>query len=138
MPSPLEILKNGFAEWDRSKGANKDLWIELSTDNVRFGSTGDGGIGADFRNALRGKAAFREYLDGLTGAYQMQNFIVNNWIDGGDKVAAIGQTEWTHKETGKSFVTPIVVTAEFEDGKISSLFQYYDTAMVNAAATPDT
>ncbi|MCP4319547.1 MAG: nuclear transport factor 2 family protein, partial [Hyphomicrobiales bacterium] len=64
------------------------------------------------------------------------NYKVSRYIAEGDTVVAVGSTSWRVRATGKDFETPKVDVVRFEDGKIVSFFEYYDTAKILAATTP--
>ena len=54
----------------------------------------------------------------------------------GDRVVMYGTTAWRHTGTGKSFETRKVDLWRFRDGKAVEFCEFFDTATVQAAATP--
>jgi ketosteroid isomerase-like protein len=61
------------------------------------------------------------------------------YIDGGDRIVALGTYEGTYKATGKSFRSRFAHVWTLRDGKVSRFTQYADTAEIQAALrrTPD-
>ena len=49
-------------------------------------------------------------------------------------MVAVGRTAWRVKATGNEFETPKCDVVRFKDGKIVTFYEYYNTAMVLAAA----
>jgi uncharacterized protein len=61
---------------------------------------------------------------------------VHTYLEGGDRVAAFGVYSGTYKATGKSMRATFAHLYLVKDGKIASMTQYVDTAMVQQALQP--
>lgn len=87
----------------------------------------------DFTVARTGIADVEAYFSSLNALFEMSHFTINDYVAENDRVVAVGSTAWTSRESGKSFDTPHVLVAQFRDGKIVELTEYYNTAMVAKA-----
>lgn len=63
---------------------------------------------------------------------------VHTFLEDGDRVAAFGAYSGTYKATGKSMRAAFAHLYEVRDGKIATMTQYVDSAMVRQALTPST
>jgi ketosteroid isomerase-like protein len=61
---------------------------------------------------------------------------VHTYLEDGDRVAAFGFYSGTYKATGKSMRANFAHLYLLKDGKIASMTQYVDTAMVQKALQP--
>lgn len=55
----------------------------------------------------------RQYLKELTDAFQMVHWTLNDTIAQDDRVVGVGVTAWTHKASGQTVETPVVVICRF-------------------------
>jgi len=100
-------------------------------------SFSDGDAQTPFTAARRGYSEIELYLEGLLNTFSMDHWRIDDTVAEGDKVVGIGSTGWTSKDTGKSFVTPIVIVTRWRNGMICEYGEYYDTAKIAAATIPD-
>lgn len=63
---------------------------------------------------------------------------VHTFLEDGDRVAAFGVYSGTYNATGKSMRAAFAHLYEVKDGKIATMTQYVDSAMVRQALTPST
>jgi len=61
---------------------------------------------------------------------------VHTFLEDGDRVAAFGVYSGTYNATGKSMRAAFAHLYEVKDGKIATMTQYVDSAMVVQALTP--
>jgi ketosteroid isomerase-like protein len=133
----VEILKDAYARWHDSKGGSVDHWMTVVGENVRFGSLARGAPEMAFATKYDGRHALRGYFDGLLSDWEMIHYTVDEFIAQGDAVFMKGSTAWRHKRTGRIADTPKVDFWRFtDDGKAVEYYEYYDTALVFAAASP--
>ncbi len=130
-----EILKDAYQRWHDSKGMTADHWMSIMTDNVDFRSLAQGSTGLEFSCNKVCKSEMGDYFEGLTSVFEMIHYTVDKFIAEGDTVVMIGSTSWKNRTTGKVFDTPKVDVVTFQDGKICAFYEYYDTAMVQEAAS---
>ena len=132
----LDRLKEAVREWHDTKGGSIDTWLGIMADVVDWRSLADGVRAVPWTKTGRTRDEVRGYLVGLTSAFAMVHYTVEQYVRDGDTIVAIGTTAWHCKATGKLVDTPIVTVWRFRDGKVVSFFEYYDTAKLLAAATP--
>jgi len=132
----LANLKAAIRAWNDTKGGSIDTWLDLMADRIDWRSLADGVQAVPWTETRKTKAEVRGYLDGLTAAFAMDHYTVEQYVCDGDTIVAIGTTAWHCKATSKRIDTPIVTVWRFEDGKVVSFFEYYDTARLVEAATP--
>ena len=130
------ILKEAFEIWDRTKGGSVDHWLGIMADKIKFKSLADGRADVGFTAKSHTREDMRQYFAGLTTDMEMIHYTVDHYIAEDDMVVAVGTTKWRVKATGKTFETPKCDVVRFANGKIVSFYEYYDTAMVFAAAAP--
>jgi ketosteroid isomerase-like protein len=131
----IERLKSAYAEWNRSKGDNKDMWFDVLADGIDFRSLGHAHAGIPWAVNCSSPEQVRGYLDGLTDAFKMDHYTVERFVCDGDTVVVICDTAWTNRATGKQAWTPKVDVWRFNDeGRAVAYHEYYDTAGVLQAA----
>ena len=131
-----KILQHVYSRWDETKGGSVDELFELFDDDVKFRSLADGSEHVAFTAPISGKAELRRYFDGLLSGWTMHHYTIHTIFGEGEHIAAIGRMAWTNKATGKQVETPKVDIWRFSDGKATEFTEYYDTAMIYAAAVP--
>jgi hypothetical protein len=127
------VLREAFGRWNDT-GGDVSVWDDYATEDVMLRSLGSGRPGMEFTAARAGRAALRAYLAGLTEAFRMVHWTLEETVAQDDTVVGIGRTAWVHRGTGRTADTPVVVVARFRDGRIRALDEYYDTAAVAVAA----
>lgn len=131
--SNVKKMRTAFAEWNDSKASDIGMWKKYTTQDLCMRSLGQGQYGLDFSCARDGQAEMLKYLEDLTGAFEMKHWTLKDTIAEGDRVVGLGLTAWTHKKTGKTVETPIVIICRFRDGLVCEYEEFYDTAAVSAA-----
>jgi uncharacterized protein len=58
---------------------------------------------------------------------------VDNWLDAGDTIIALGKYHGTHKTTGQSMTAAFAHVYWLKDGRITRFEQFTDTRMIAAA-----
>lgn len=133
--SNTEILREAYTKWHESKGGSVNHWISLMTDDVVFRSLATGSTGLEFTSSRNSRSDVKSYFDGLVTEFEMIHYTVDRFVTEGDTVVMVGSTSWRSRSTGKEFDTPKVDVVTFRDGMICGIYEYYDTAMVQAAAS---
>src|SRR5271170_5040263 len=124
----LDKLKAAFQAWHDTKGGSIDTWLHLMADQVDWRSLASGVHAAPWTKTRTTRDEVRGYLVGLTSAFAMDHYTVEQYVCDGDTIVTIGTTAWHNKATGKPVETPIVTVWRFQKGKVVSFFEYYDTA----------
>src|SRR5215831_10139608 len=104
----LEKVKTGYKAWHKTKGKSVDTWLDIMADQIDFRSLANGRKGLPWTKTRTGKSEVREYLTGLTAAFQMHHYTVDQFVCEGDTVVMIGSTAWHNIKTGKLVDTPKV------------------------------
>ena len=129
----VATLKDAYQRWHDSKGTSVDHWMNLMTDDMRFGSLAGGAKPLTFTRTSNSKDEVRQYFAGLTADWEMIYYRVNEYIAQNDRVVALCDVSFRHKKTGKVATSPKADVHRFRDGKICEFFEYYDTAGLAAA-----
>ena len=130
MSPELKKLKAAYRRWDRSKGADKSMWLDLFADEIDFQSLANGKPQVAFTVSRTGPADVKAYLDGLTAAFEMIHYTVKDCIQDGNTIVVYGITAWKNRATGKQFETPIMTLWRFRRGKAVAFHEFFDTATV--------
>jgi len=128
----VERMHEAWAKWNDTKGAEPSMWKDYMSDDVKLFSLSNGDQQTPFTAARHGFSEVEIYLKGLVGTFSMDHWRIDETVAEGDRVVGIGSTGWTHKQTGKSFVTPIVIVTRWREGMICEYSEYYDTAGIAA------
>ena|SRR6516162_8736694 len=127
-------LKDAYRRWDQSKGKDTSMWTALFSEHVRLRSLGGGKPGLEFTMDCNSSADIARYFAGLAKDWEMIHYTTEAFAVAGDRVVMLGRTAWRHRKTGQSFDTPKADLATFRDGRVVEFIEFYDTAMVLAAA----
>lgn len=130
----VAIIKDAYQRWNDSKGASVDHWMNLMTDDIRFGSLAGGAEPMTFTRASSSKNEVRGYFSGLSDNWEMIYYRVNEIITQNDRVVALCEVSFRNKRTGKLAGGPKADVHRIRDGKICEFFEYYDTAALAAAS----
>ncbi|WP_170550638.1 nuclear transport factor 2 family protein [Ruegeria atlantica] len=130
-----EILSEAYQLWHETKGGSVQHWLDISSENISFGSLAQGAAPVRFTAPRNNKNEMHGYLRDLTNEWEMIHYTVDHYIAEGDFVIAVGSTAWTNKATGKIADTRKVDVTRFRDGKMVEFFEYYDTAALIDAAS---
>jgi uncharacterized protein len=129
----VAILKQAYADWSSSKGANADDWTAIFADNFKFGSIAQGGHGAPYLNSYQSRDQLKQYFGGLLRDWEMIEYTTDHFIAQDDRVVMIGHCTWRFKRNGKVVSSPKADSWRFADGKVVEFYEFYDTAQLSAA-----
>jgi ketosteroid isomerase-like protein len=132
----VTTLRNGFAEWDTTRGASVDNWMNLVADEVRWRTLGAAAAGDNFTQGCSSKAEVKRYFEELGTQWAMLGYTMEEFIAQGDRVVAVGNVSWRHRATGNAVHTPLVNVIRMRDGKIVDFMEFYDTAAAMAGTRP--
>lgn len=128
--------REAWTLWDETKGTDLSIWDDYMTDDVKLRSLADGEAGLPFTVERNGRDEIKDYLEGLTGNFQMIYWRLDDFIASGDRLVILGETSWTARETGKSFAVRVAMITRWRDGKMCEYSEFYDTARVAATLIP--
>lgn len=131
----VSLLREAYQKWHDTKAGSADHWLELMTDDIRFGSLASGAAKMEFTRTSSCKEEVKEYFSQLTNQWEMIHYTIREYIAQGDRVVALGNCSFRHKQTGKILDTPKADLHRFRGGKICDFFEFYDTAQAISRAT---
>ena len=132
----VRTLRSAYEQWASCKGASLDCWVNVVADEVTLKSLADGAPQMPLTQERSGKDGILDYLRGLTDAWEMIHYDVDEYVAQGDRVVAIGSTSWRNRETGKVASTPKVDVWRLKNGRVVAFSEFYDTARIFEAAQP--
>jgi uncharacterized protein len=132
----VALLREAYKKWHDTKGGSVDDWLELMTDDIQFRSLAGGAAKMEFTRTSTCKDEVKQYFFQLTNQWEMIHYTIHEYVAQGDRVVALGNCSFRHKQTGKILDTPKADFHKFRGGKICEFFEYYDTAQAISTATP--
>lgn len=131
----INLLKEAYQKWHATRAGSIDHWLALMTDDIQFRSLAGGAAKMEFTRTSTCKDEVKHYFSQLTAQWEMNYYTIDEYIVQGDRVVALGNCSFKHKQTGKILDTPKADFHKFRDGKICEFFEFYDTAQALTAAT---
>ena len=132
----VSLLREAYKKWHDTKAGSVDHWLELMTDDIQFRSLAGGATKMEFTRTSTCKEEVRHYFSELTSQWEMIHYTIDEYIVQGERVVALGNCSFRHKQTGKVLDTPKADFHKFRGGKICEFFEFYDTAQAISSATP--
>ena len=86
-----------------------------------------------FTGKFRGQRGVKQFLEALTTTQDDIEAEINDRIVQGNRVVALGTYAARIKATGKTISTPIAHVWTVENGKITQLIDFFNTAAVHTA-----
>ena len=126
--TPLEVVKSFYTILSSDNGMAA---LDLVTPSISWTEMFPG-----YAGAYTGPEAVRENLFEPLGQ-DWDGFAISPelFVAEGPNVVAFGTYSGAYKKTGKSMTAPFVHRWEVIDGKATAMWQYTDTALVQAART---
>jgi uncharacterized protein len=131
----VELLKEAYMKWNDTKAGSVDHWLALMADDIQFRSLAGGAAKMEFTRTSTCKEEVKRYFAELTSQWQMNHYIIHEYIAQGDRVVALASCSFQHKQSGKVLDTPKADFHRFRNGKICEFFEFYDTAQAISCAT---
>jgi uncharacterized protein len=111
--------------------------MTICADNIQFGSLAQGAPKIAYMTAYDNRSELARYFDGLKRDWEMIEYRVDQFVAQANRVVMLGHCSWRHRATGKVVATPKADSWRFENGKAVEFYEFFDTAQVQAAITPD-
>lgn len=125
--SNAEKIRQAYARWEASKGADANGFLEMLADDVVMRSV----LGPPDLHPLAqdriGKEFARDYLESLVLNLEMVAFPTEQVVAEGDTVVWIGSCHWRDPRTGMEANTPKADIWRFRDGLAVSVMEFFDT-----------
>jgi ketosteroid isomerase-like protein len=130
----VELLKEAYKKWHDTKAGSVDHWLDLMTEDVKFRSLAAGAAKMEFTRTSTCKDEVKRYFTELTSQWEMIHYVIDEYIAQRERVVALGNCSFKHKQTGKILETPKADFHNIRDGKICEFFEFYDTAQAISCA----
>lgn len=125
-------LKSAYALWRQTKGGSMTHWLSLMADDIDFQTLpGEGPLNVFTRPRTSRKDA-AEYLTALVDTWEMLDYRIDEFIESGERVVAIGSCSFRHRANGAVFTSPKADLWRFKGGVAHSYYGYIDTQVVIA------
>jgi ketosteroid isomerase-like protein len=133
MSNNIQIVQDAYAAFGRGDVA---AILASLDENVQWqGLKGAEGV-APHSGRRRGKDAVREFFALVAQTTEFHRFEPREFIDGGDKVAVVGEYEATVRPSGRRVSCDWVMVFTLAGGKITEFREFTDSAQVVAAFGP--
>jgi hypothetical protein len=125
--SPTERLKHAYALWFESRGVRSDQWIELLADSIEMRSVLTPDLPDDLAATRRSLSGALEYFQTVARDWEMIDFTVERFVDGGDDVVMVGRCAWRNRATARIVDTPKVDVWHFAGGEAVRFLEMFDS-----------
>lgn len=130
-------LQQAYQLWNETRGASVDEWTKLFADDILVHPPGGHDAGSGFFQKCCGKVATDGYFSSLAESWELVYFIPEEFIAEGDRVVVLSRVAFRSRATGKTIESNKADFFRFRDGAIAEFRDFFDTAGVLAAQTPD-
>jgi ketosteroid isomerase-like protein len=136
--TPAQRLREAYALWSASKGATSGHWLDLLGHEIEMRTVLSSDLPDDLAATRFTKLGAMEYFQTVARDWEMLDFQVHRFVDGGDDVVMVGRCAWRNRTTGKVVDTPKVDVWRFSQGKAVSFLEMFDSlAFVRAIPTAE-
>jgi ketosteroid isomerase-like protein len=135
MPDPdhnIELIRDLYERY--TKGDGHDCIFDAIADDVLWRSVGPPSR-LPFARSRRGRDEVRAYFRALNQDWEMISYKVNELIGQRDRVVALADVCFCHRQTGKLVATLKADVFRLRDDKIVEFCEFFDTAAAVEAAT---
>ena len=123
----LLALQRVYSNWSGTRGGSAEEIIALFDDDVEMVSALDGDIPDPVAGVHLGRAGAEAYFHGLGQDWEMMNWEVERYVDGGDVIVVISRCAWRNRTSDKIVDTPKIDVLTFRDGRVVRFQEAYDT-----------
>jgi len=125
--APAARLRQAYSLWTESGGTRSDQWMALLSDEIEMRSVLTPDLPDDLAAHRRTHSGALEYFQTIARDWEMLDFTVERFVDGGDDVVMVGRCAWRNRTTGRIVDTPKVDVWRFENGKAVSFLEMFDS-----------
>jgi hypothetical protein len=128
--SNLEIVKGMYGAFARRDGIAIRNYFHPDIEWIQNEGFPDGGrhVGID--------TLMNEVFPRLRTQWENWQVVIDEYLDAGQAIVALGEYRGTHKSTGKSMTAAFAHVYDVREGRITRYRQYTDTAVVREAMSP--
>jgi len=129
--SNTEIVKGMYAAFGRGDVAGV---LNGLADDVDWLTPGSKAI--PYAGRYNGKAAVSSFFQKLAESCELDPFVIEQYVEQGDVVIALGSYTGRVKATKKAFQSRWSMMFKFRGGKVAKFEEYLDTAAIESAFAP--
>lgn len=130
----VALLKDAYALWNETKGGSITHWLSLMAEDIDFKTLPGEGPPNVFTRPRTSRKDAADYLTALIDTWEMLDYRLDEFIENGDRVVALGSCAFRHRTNGGVFTSPKADLWRFRDGVACSFYGYVDTQVVMAPA----
>ena len=119
----IEILRNAYTAWHETGGDTR-VWSDVFADRLDWGSSMEAMPELVFTRQSAPKQEIIQYYEDLANEWSMDFFRVNEFIARGERVIAVGECSFTHRQTGRNVTGPKIDLWLFKNGKATEFMEY--------------
>jgi ketosteroid isomerase-like protein len=123
----LVVIETLYRDWVETRGGNIDAIIAMMSDTVEKRSVMSTDINGELGGACVGKEKMRAFFESLVRDWELVDYPVERFIDGGDDIVMIGRCHWRARDRSAEFDVPKIDLWRFEGGKIVLFYEAFDT-----------
>ena len=123
----IATLDRGYRRWRETKGGSADELLELFGDEVEMRTVLTPNLPTPLAGTRRTKAEAKAYFEALAAEWEMIDYEVDRFVGDADDIVMVGRCHWRHRATGGEVDTPKVDVWHFENGKVASFLEMFDS-----------
>jgi ketosteroid isomerase-like protein len=124
---PVERLRHAYAQWEATRGASGELFLDLMADDVVLETALAPPDFHPLAQPRTGKQHARDYLDSIVLNLEMLSFPTDEIVAQGNTIVWIGSCHWRDPRSGRAAQGPKVDVWRFRDGKAIRVLEMFDT-----------
>ena len=126
-----EIVKGMYAAFNRGDISGV---VNGLTEDIDWLTPGEGVI--PYAGHFHTRAEVQRFFDGVVETTDFEPFIIEQYIEQGNDVVALGSYKGVAKQTGNPFTSRWLMLFTFRGDKVSRFEEHFDTAALGSAYAP--
>ena len=123
----LAALEKAYARWSETKGGSADEILALFADDVEMRTVLTPEIPGELARVHFSRNEAEDYFRALAEEWEMIAYDVDRFIVDEDDIVMVGRCHWRHRASGKEVDSPKVDIWHFENGRITSFLEMFDS-----------
>lgn len=132
----LAIIKTAYQRWVSSRGKDARAWLDIMDDDIEFNSPTESRLPIFAPAKAERKAAIKPYIDYFGKHAELEEYRIERIEAVSDIVVALSESSWMMLKTGRRYRTRTLNMFWLEDGLITRLDSFFDTAGMMTAIRP--
>ena len=105
MTDHVETKRRAYGAWNDSKGANREIWLDLVSDDLEIHSVARQPRGLSFTGDHTGRRKLDDYLRTLIDKWEMRYYRVDAPFGDETRVVMFGESSYTLRANGEMVTT---------------------------------